>query len=138
MVLDFSVALAAEQGPTIAVEATSYPHKEYTPALSSAPVLPQTYVVTGALPATMPMPTRWGAAQVQARGIQRLIKNEQDEYVYTDDTALAAVTTDAGIRLEPAADGVAPVSGSYRMTLHWVWNGISLQEHTLYFFINSQ
>lgn len=138
VVLDFSQALAAGQGPTIAVEATDYPRKEYTPALSSAPVLPRTYVITGALPATMLMPTRWGAAQVQARSIQRLIKNEQGEYVYTDDTALAAVTTDAGIRLEPAADGVVPVSGSYRMTLHWMWNGISLQEHTLYFFINSQ
>lgn len=138
VVLDFSEALAAGQGPTIAVEATDYPRKEYTPALSPAPVLPRTHVITGVLPATMLMPTRWGAAQVQARSIQRLIKNEQGEYVYTDDTALAAVTTDAGIWLEPAADGVAPVSGSYRMTLHWVWNGISLQEHTLYFFINSQ
>ena len=137
VVLDFTHALAAGQQPTVAVEATGYGRKEFIPALNAAPELPQTYVLTGGLPDTAAMPVRWGTARIEARSIQRLTKNEQEEYVYVDEAAITATTTDAGIRLE-AADGVTPSSGSYRMTLHWMWNGISLRKQTVYFFINTQ
>ena len=119
------------------VLATGYGRKEFIPALNAAPELPQTYVLTGGLPDTAAMPVRWGTARIEARSIQRLTKNEQEEYVYVDEAAITAATTDAGIRLE-AADGVTPSSGSYRMTLHWMWNGISLRKQTVYFFINTQ
>lgn len=135
--LDFSHELEPGQRPTIAVEAQGYSREEFKPVLLDLPTLSQQVLKAVDFPQTMAIDTRWGAAQMQMKQIQRLTKDANGTLTYEDDTALTATVTGNGILLEPSQEGAYPASGSYRMIVQWIWADTPVEEQILYFFINT-
>lgn len=135
--LDFSCALEENQQPSIIVAATKYEPQTFTPVLEEIPQVSQLVVKTVDLPYTIETSTLWGDAFLEPQGIERLTTDEEGALVYAEDTALTAAVTEAGILLTPTQENVIPVSGSYRMTVKWIWNETAVYEQIIYFFINT-
>lgn len=135
--LDFGLALEENQLPSIIVTASGYESVTVEPVLQPLPQIPQSVIKTVELPWTLEMTTLWGQLQPVLTPIQHLITDEEGNLSYVDDASMKATVTDEGILLELAQDSIYPASGSYRMTLQWIWNDTAIEEQIIYFFINT-
>lgn len=135
--LDFTDVLKPGQRPVIAVDATSYPRREFKPVATAAPEATGLILKTSSLPHTILVQPKWGAAKLQVVKIERLAKDAQEQLVYMQDATLTASVSNSGIVLTPTVAKVYPEPGSYRLVAQWVWNELVVEEQTLYFFVNS-
>lgn len=135
--LDFGLALKPEERPTIAVEATGYNREEFTPVIQAIPQPAQLVLKAANMPYIIEMNTRWGAAVPQIPIIERLTADEVGNLSYTEDLSIKTTVTPTGIQMESAQENLLPASGSYRMTIQWIWNDICIEEQIIYFFINT-
>lgn len=135
--LDFTDVLKPGQRPVIAVDATSYPRREFKPVSTAAPEASGLILKTSSLPHTILVQPKWGAAKLQVVKIQRLAKDAREQLVYMQDASLTASVSDGGIVLTPTVAERYPEPGSYRLVAQWVWNGLIVEEQVLYFFVNS-
>lgn len=135
--LDFGLALEEKQLPTILVAASGYESVTVEPVLQPLPEISQHVIKTVEFPWTLEMETKWGGLQPELLPIQHLITDEEGYLSYVDDASMKATVTDDGILLEFAQEAVYPASGSYRMTLQWIWNDTVVEEQIIYFFINT-
>lgn len=135
VLLDFSYALQSGQRPTVNVMATDYQAMEFIPVLQELPTAKKLILKATALPHTMQMEPRWGAAQLQLQPIQHLIVDETGALTYGAYPTLSATVTTKGIQVKSSAG--LPEPGSYRLVLQWVWEELIIEEQTLDFFINT-
>lgn len=135
--LDFSDVLEPDERPVIAVDATSYPRREFKPVWADMPEASGLVLKTTRFPYTITMQPTWGEAILQVARIERLEKDSQENLVYMQDTSLTASVSDSGIVLIPTVAEKYPQPGSYRLVAQWSWNGVVADEQILYFFINT-
>ena len=135
--LDFSMALEQGQIPAITVSAEGYEMVTVDPVLQALPQIPQLVIKTAELPYTVELSAKWGDAELALLPIERLSTDENGSLIYIEDAALSAEITKSGILIKSSQENVNPASGSYRMTVQWMWNDTAIEEQIIYFFINT-
>lgn len=132
--LDFSAALARDPETVITLD---YLDQQLNLNYQELPEMIPLVLKLADLPYTIQMNTAWADTQLELKPIERLVTDEEGCLVYEEDTALKASVTGEGILLELTDADIYPTAGSYRMAIHWIWNGISTQEQIIYFFVNT-
>ena len=89
------------------------------------------------MPAVLFMEPKWGAASAQILDIERLVTDNNGQLGYQRDTSIVARMEREGLVFEPAKENTVLQPGSYRLTIHWIWNGIVIEDQIVYFFVNT-
>lgn len=135
--LDFGLCLEADSRPTISVSATGYLLEEYKPLPQRLPAPEDHLVKISGMPAVLFMEPKWGAASAQILDIERLVTDNNGQLGYQRDTSIVATMEREGLVFEPAKENTVLQPGSYRLTIHWIWNGIVIEDQIVYFFVNT-